>query len=191
MTIGPKRLALSLGLAAIGALVFATGASARTLGSLAPPDNGGCSNCELFQSKTGVGAPKYRVPKGPTGLWTITAWSTQGGGSFDGMARLRVYRPTATNGQFELAKQSAVETVPADGHPSFATSLDVEKGDRLGIRTVSGVSAAYSAGGLTGNIAAIVPCGPSLGQLVGAGTSCPLTSFPNELANVTAKLTPR
>jgi hypothetical protein len=185
-----RRLFFSLGLVAVGALAWAAGAGARTLGSLAPPDLGGCSNCNSFQLKTGVGAPKYRVPKGPTGLWTITAWSAQGGGSFDGMARIRVYRPTATHGQFKLLRESALETVPADGHPSFATDLNVRTGDRLGINTVSGVPAAYGTA-LTGNVIAIVPCGPSLGQLVGHGTSCPLTKDQNELINVTAQLTPR
>src|SRR5262245_48087298 len=121
-----RRMFLSLGLVAVGALVWATGASARTLGSLAAPGLGGCVSCNIFQTKTAVGEPKYRVPKGPTGLWTITAWSAQGG-QFDGAARLRVYRPTATHGQFKLVAQSALETVPANQHPSFTTSEDVKR----------------------------------------------------------------
>jgi hypothetical protein len=187
-----SRLLLSFGLAAIGALVWATGASAKTLGSLAPPGGGGCNDCDVFQGTTGTGAPKYRVPNGPTGLWTITAWSTQGGGVAEGKARLRVYRPVG-GGQFELVRQSSLETVPADAAPVFATSLKVQKGDRLGLGTRSGVGTAYATS-LTGNLVKGVHC-PStplgVGTFVGPGTECPTNDLADRLVNVSAELSPR
>ena len=181
--------ALAVAATAIGALVSAAGASAKTLGSLAPPGLSGCTSCDVFQGKTAVGEPKYRVPKGPTGLWKITAWSAQGG-TADGIARLRVYRPTATHGQFKLVKQGGDETVPADGHPSFPTSLNVKKGDLLGLRTESNIPAGYESG-LFGDVGKVLGCGVGLDQLVGTGTSCPLVSRHFDLVNVSAELTPR
>ena len=190
MTITRTRLFLSLGLATVGALVWASGASAKTLGSLAPPGPGGCVSCDMFQTKTAVGEPKYRVPKGPTGLWTITSWSAQGS-PVDGAARLSVYRRTATNGQFELVKQSALETVPANQHPSFTTSVDVKKGDLLGIFTSHDVSAGYNTS-FTDDVNQILTCNPTgVGQLVGTGSSCPLAVSTGDLVNVDAQLSPR
>ena len=184
-------LGLGLGLGALGVLSMPTGAGALTLGSVAPPDLGGCGSCDVFQLNVGAGAPRYRVPKGPTGLWTITSWSSQGGGLNDGKARLRVYRRTQTAGQFELFKQSSLGLVPADGSPEFATSLNVRKGDLLGLGTKTNVPSAYSAGVMGGNVKNIGcdPTGP--GELVGNGTACPLGNLPNHLVNVKATLIPR
>src|SRR4029079_19369399 len=72
---------------------------ALTLGSLAPPNLGSCSSCNMFQRQTEPGQPLYRIPPGN---WIITSWSSQGGGSADGNARFRVYRPTRVNGPFSL-----------------------------------------------------------------------------------------
>jgi len=182
--------ALAVVAIAIGALASAAGASAKTLGSVAPPGLGGCTDCDFFQLTTGMGAPNYRVPKGPTGRWTITAWSAMGGASADGQARLRVYRPTATAGQFKFVKQSALETVPPNTAPVFTTSLNVKKGDNLGLGTVDNLTPAYPAV-LANNLTASVGCSPVRGQLIGTGTSCPLGNFADHLINVSADLTPR
>lgn len=160
------------------------GAGARTLGQVAPPNLGGCVNCNIFQQTTAPGAPSYRVP---AGRWTIKRWSSQGGDTDPAQARLRVYRPTKTAGRFKLIRQSAVETVPADASPRFETNIRVKRGDRLGIRTSGGASAGYDAG--TGNVGLIPLCDPSaLGQLVGIGTACLLVEYPDGFVNMWAKL---
>jgi hypothetical protein len=186
-----KRLLFGVGLAVLCAGSTAANASALTLGAVAPPNLGGCGSCDAFQLTVGAGAPRYRVPAGPTGLWTITSWSSQGGGIADGKARLRVYRRTQTAGQFELIKQSHLGLVPAAGSPDFATDIKVKKGDLLGIGTQDNVPSGYSTGVTGGNVKAVGcdPTGP--GQLVGNGTSCPLSDFPGEQINVSATLTPR
>ena len=190
MTIRGRAL-LSGGLALVGALSAAGSASALTLGQVAPPNLGNCSSCDGFQLKVGAGAPKYRVPAGSTGLWTINSWSAQGGGSANGRARLRVYRRTPTGGQFKLVKQSDLKTVPKDGSPSFATSLNVKQGDMLGLGTVSSLPLAYGTA-FTGSDVKILFCDPTgVGQLVGAGTMCPLADYQDGLVNVAATLTPR
>src|SRR5262249_35457831 len=117
-------------------------------------------------------------------------WSAQGG-QFDGAARLRVYRPTATHGQFKLVAQSALETVPANQHPSFTTSEDVKKGDLLGLSTSHDVPAGYDTS-FTADVNQILTCDPTgVGQLVGTGSSCPLLDPPSDLANVEVQLSPR
>ena len=177
---------------ALGALAWAAGASARTLGSLAPPDRGGCAGCNAFKGRVAAGEPKSRVPKGPTGLWTITSSSAQGEGSADGQAQIRVYRKTSTPGQFELIRESDFETVPASGSPFFATSLNVRRGDLLGLHTVSFLPVAYSPLTAAGDVVKLLGCGPSgPGELVGKGTTCPLNNHEPALVNVVTELTPR
>jgi hypothetical protein len=186
-----KRLVLCAGLAGVLALSVASSASALTLGAVAPPNMGGCSNCNVMGFQSAVGAPKYRVPAGPTGFWTITAWSSQGGGADAGQARLRVYRQSGSPGQYKMVRQSALETIPAHGHPSNATSLNVMKGDLLGLSTVDNVVSAYDTG-VTGDNTKTILCnltGP--GQIVGPGTSCPFGNLGTELPNVSVTLQSR
>jgi hypothetical protein len=165
-------------------------ANARTLGQVAPPGLGGCGNCDVFQAHVGKGEPRYRVP---LGKWTITLWSAQGGGNAAGKARLRVYRPTGTKGQFQLVKQSKIETIPASGHPSFAASINVEGGDLLGLEGRHDVPPVYPTSVADDEVATVhcssVPLIP--GQLVGAGTECGLVTFTSRLVNVTVELVPR
>ena len=173
-------------IALLSALGLSASANALTLGKVAPPGGGGCTSCESFQRDVAAGQPSYRVP---AGIWTITSWSAQGGGSAAGQARLRVYRPTGKSGQFKLVKQSKFETIPANGHPSFATSLNVEGGDLLGLVTVSDVATGYPS--IAGNDVSNVTCAPKVGQLVGKGTTCPLSPVPDHLVNVSAHLVQR
>jgi hypothetical protein len=184
------RLLLALAFTAAGALSLTATASALTLGSVAPPNLGACTSCDAFQFQVAAGQPKYRVPAGSTGFWTITSWSTQGGGTDAGHARIRIWRQTGTPGQFKLVRQSALETVPAHGHPSFTTSLNVQKGDLLGLGTLDGLASAYP--GVAGDNIKTVSCDPTgPGQLVGQGTGCSLGNFPGYLVNVSATLKPR
>jgi len=172
---------------ASSALWLSATANALTLGHVAPPKLGGCVSCNVFQVHTGAGEPRYRVP---AGNWTITSWSAQGGGSDTAQAQLRVYRPTATLGQFKLVKQSKLETIPASGHPSHPTSIKVIGGDLLGLGTTGGASAGYNTL-VTSDKLKIAVCHPALGQLVGKGTSCNLVLSTSSLANVSAELVPR
>ena len=157
------------------------------IGQVSPPDLGGCSDCAQFQLKTGAGSPSYRVPKG---RWALKAWSAQGGGSADGDARLLVFRRTQTPGQFKLIGLSDPETVPADDSPFFPAQIEVRRGDLLGIATVSNLSTGVASSN-AGDVMKSLQCGvPGVGEKVGAGTSCPLSSLPST-ANVEAKLRPR
>jgi len=184
-----RETALVVALGCAFALAVAASSSALSLGQVAAPNMGGCGSCSVFQSKSAPKAPRYVVPAGATGLWTITSWSAQGGGSEAGRARLRVYRPTATAGNYKLIKQSRYQLVPADAHPSFTTNLNVQKGDLLGLETVSGLVSAYSVS--VNSTAKTVGGGPPLGAIVGPGTPFMLGTLTFEQVNVQATLVPR
>lgn len=179
-----RALHLGLPLALASVLAFVSAARALTLGALAPPGLGGCSGCDVFQRRDGSAA-SYRVPQGK---WTITSWSTQGGGGAPGQARLRVYRPTQA-GQFKLVKQSRLRSIPANGSPSFSLNLAVRGGDRIGLEVVNNLVSAY--GVSTGGKVTTVSCEPALGQLVGPGTGCSVGKITDEQANVLVELAPR
>ena len=167
----------------------ALASAAITLGQTAPPDIGGCGDCDVFALKTDPASPSYRVPKG---RWTVTKWSAQGGGTEDGEARLRIYRPSATQGRFKLIRQSDFEEVPADERPKHDTKLNVEHGDRLGLFTAEGVASGFSAPALPGDIAGEVGCDPTgPGFAVGTGTSCPVSEATTTRVNAWAKLRKR
>ena len=117
------------------------------------------------------------------------SWSTQGGGSETGRARLRVYRPTATPGQYKLVKQSRFQAVPPDAHPKFTTNLNVQKGDLLGLATISGLVSAYQHQQQHGEDGGGRPSAPV--TTVGAGTPFPLGTLNPELVNVQATLVSR
>ena len=96
------RLLASLAVAAGVALSVPAIANALRLGTVAPPDLGGCSSCSVFQVTTAPGERSYKVPKG---RWQVTSWSAQGGGTADGEARLLVFRRTAAPGQAQADRQ--------------------------------------------------------------------------------------
>ena len=168
-----RQTALVLALGGAFALAVAASANALSLGAVAPPNMGGCGSFRYFQSRTAPTTPRYAVPAGPTGLWTITSWSAQGGGSATGRARLRVYRPTTTPLEYKLVKQSRFQAVPPKPpHPKFSTNLNVQKGDLLGLETISGLASAYpSTSNSTVKTVAGGPSGPV--TTVGAETPFP------------------
>ncbi len=175
---------LALGLSLAAAIAFGSPAAAVTLGSLAPPNSGGCGNCNVLQWKSAPGEPSYEVPPGK---WTITSWTAQGGGVAAGKARLRVYRPTGTKRQLKLVKQSAYGKIPADGHPQFATSLKVRGGDLIGVYTVDNVPSAYNAAaGKT--VVWAANCDTLIGDLVGRGSGCKPGLLKGYLANIEVTL---
>jgi hypothetical protein len=156
------------------------------LGQVAPPGWGACSTpCEHFQRKVAPGNTSYRVP---VGTWTITSWSALG--SSGGQARLRVYRPTSTAGQYEVVQQSRFESFQGKNVvSSFATSLDAQGGDLLGLDVVIGVLGIVPTLG-NANKARGIDCHPKKGERVGEATSCP-TRWVHGLVNVSAKLVRR
>jgi hypothetical protein len=158
-----------------------------TLGSLAPPDLGGCGNCNVLQWKSAPGEPSYQVPPGK---WKVISWSAQGGGNAAGKARLRVYRPTGTKGQLKLVRQSAYGAIPPDGHPVFATNLKVRGGDVIGLYTQDNVPSAHDIGPRK-NVVWTAGCVTGLGHLVGPGTGCtPDGVLKGYLVNVEVELSP-
>jgi hypothetical protein len=162
-------------------------AAALILGSLAPPNMGGCGNCNGFQAHTEPGQPSYQVPPGN---WVITSWSAQGGGTADGMARLRVYRPGKVNGRYILVRESALELVKATDHLAFATHLRVRGGDLLGIYTASNLAAGWGSVSTVGANMLLPQCGiTGVGQKFGPGTGCPFAGpLVDHLANIKVTL---
>ena len=139
-----KRLLVSVGLAGLGALSVTATASALTLGSVAPPNLGGCTSCDVFQFQVAAGEPKYRVPAGLHRLLDDHVMERPGrrhGRRTGADSRLPADR--LTMGQLKLVRQSALETIPAHGHPSYATSLDVHEGRPAGPRDPGLLVSAY------------------------------------------------
>ena len=80
--------------------------------------------------------------------------------------------------------------MPPDAHPKFTTNLNVQKGDLLGLETISGLASAYpSTSNSTVKTVAGGPSGPV--TTVGAGTPFPLGTLNPELVNVQATLVSR
>ena len=184
------RLAIAW-LVAAGSLGIASPAGAATvnLGQIAPMGpTGGCGGCTYFQSGTDVASPSYAVP--PGGPWTVTSWSTRGG-SMPDSARLRVLRPTATPGQFQLVAESADVAVGVVAAPVTQVSIPVLPGDLLGLRTLGsgdmpGAHPAASAADRT----SFVIGGPFLlGQTTGPGGTFPFGTNAANRVNVSATLT--
>jgi len=188
-----RRLVLCAGLAGVLVLSVAAsaGATTITLGSVATPGGGGCGNCNIMGFQSAPGQPKYRVPAGPTGFWTITSWASQGGGGLAGHAQLRVYRKTAVTGQYRMVRQSALETVPPNGHPGHPTHLNVMKGDLLGLTTLDNLVAGYTTGNPGDNVKLIFGSLTGPGDIVGPGTSHTFGNLPMDLVNVSATLKSR
>ena len=85
----------------------------------------------FFQTAVSSGA-SYTVP---SGNWTITSWSADGG-VWGGQMSLVVLRPSSTPGAFDVVGESALETLqtlPAGQVNTFATNVSVEGGDIVGI----------------------------------------------------------
>jgi hypothetical protein len=91
----------------------------------------------FFQVTSDPASPSYTVPVG--GPWTVTSWRVPGGTGtgdpiFDTPATLQlaILRPT-TPGHFQVIARSKVESLPARQNPTFATSIPVLPGDKLGV----------------------------------------------------------
>ena len=167
-----KRAGLTLLLALTLALSAAASAGAATvnIGQVAPPATpGSCGGCTGFQVATDPAstAPGYAVP---AGNWTVTYWSVQAGPTTDGHARLRIFRPAGVN-LYRLVAESAEESVPFGAERSFTTSIPVQAGDLLGLRTgnSAGDIAPNFSTAAAGDVNWQVAGDPAINQTVGTG----------------------
>jgi len=168
-----------------GLAILATPASAATitLGAPAPAAPGACAGCSTFQYATGTSSPSYTVPAGD---WTVMSWTVRGSG-FLGSAQLRIFRETATPDLYVVVADSASETVPANTTPTFATSIPVQPGDVIGLRTGNDIQPNYA--GNTGDLIASVLGDPAVGQTTGPGGDTSYATNSPFLTNVGATLT--
>jgi hypothetical protein len=177
-----------LAVAMAGLIAPAGGAKSSrvTIGHIAPPGTGGCSNCNSFQWSTSKDSPRYRVPKG---RWTLVKWRTRGGDMAEGSARMRVWRETNTDGKYRLIGQSPVKTVDVGDAAAFRAHIDVKRGDLLGLYAITGIAAGYSSADAE-DVGAGASCfdGGGVGDSVGTGTSCAIVPIEHSLANVAATL---
>jgi hypothetical protein len=156
-------------LVALVPLLIAVGAATanadtRTLGQIAPTSlTGGCTACTEWQKATDPMSPSFSVP---AGSWTITSWASHGG-SIDTPVRLRVFRSGPGVGQYTLVAESSEVTIPAASTAPVATSLPVQAGDMIGLRTGSGGNLTPNYTGLGGDFSGTV-----LGDPVVGDTAC-------------------
>jgi hypothetical protein len=186
-------LTAALAIAALaGMLLLASGASAATvqIGQLAPANtDGGCNACTNLQVETVSPAPSYEVP---AGTWNLTSWSGQGGLK-GGSVKLRIFRPTATPGQFRLVAETPLETIAPATIATFPAEIPVEPGDRLGLETGPDTGSpnyypsTYSAP--LGNRQDGVVGAPKVGQTVGTGGEFEVGNSGGHLLNIAATLT--
>jgi hypothetical protein len=182
------RLLTSLALTFVVPLAPAGAASGLTLGKVAPPGLGGCTDCEVLQRNG-------RCRRAPL----PGARRELDGHLLEHAGRRRRDRARPASGLSSDRHARSVQDHQADevgdcpgehGHPSFATSLAVKGGDLLGLVTVDNLVSAYSTN-VAGDTVSTVPCGLSVGGLVGRGTPCKLGSLTTHLVNVSATLVPR
>jgi hypothetical protein len=184
------------GLALLFVTALATGASpqtkakTKTLGEPAKHVGSGlsCGDCTQLQIDSAKSSPQYIVPKGD---WKITSWRAHGLHKGDGVghARLRIFRPTGVDGQYELVKESDVEKFPVNVVTKHRTSLKVQEGDHLALTSVGDFANVYDSnkerdvtGGLSG-------CGPeSTGPMIGTGTACPINETSHGRMNLSVKM---
>jgi hypothetical protein len=176
----------ALSLAAL--FVAPAGATTVTIGQVAPVGTtGGCNFCTIFQKTTASTSPSYAVP---AGNWTITSWSAEAG-TMDSQARLRVFRPGPAGDEWTLVAESTDQTIPANTSGPFATSIPVQGGELIGIRTSNtpgDISPVYP--GQPGDNTLGVSGDPPVGATAcGAGSmfTCG-TSFTPNLVNIAATL---
>jgi hypothetical protein len=172
-----KRKAVIGALAACAALAFAAApAEGKRLGQVAPE----CDHCSPIPTgtpqhglalNTAASSPSYVVPRG---RWRITSWSVRDNSNFPDAVRLLVFRRASTPGRYRLIAKSPQRLVPPDSAPTFASSIRVRGGDRLGLETQGYLTPVYPTASLQDKVAGF-PCSTVLGKAIGAGTACPLT----------------
>ena len=141
-----RLLALATSIAALGLLPAAAAASSTRVGhpQSAPP-GGGMGSGTYLNVQTAPASPSYVLPAGIVTSWSFYANTTPG------QVRLKVFRP-AGGGQVTVVAQSDYQSVAASSLNTFATHLQVQAGDLIGVTvagTGSGPQAWYTAGATT------------------------------------------
>ncbi len=162
--------------AAIGFGALALPASASAAATIGATGGNGATDCPpdftWAQDSTAVGSPTYVVPAGGG---VITSWSHDRGPALaTAQLRLKIFRKTAPNTYLTVG-QSDFETLATAGVNTFATRIEVQGGDILGLRlTAAPVSCRRS--GSTGDAAVASGPGqpdPLIGSPVSLGTVGP------------------
>ena len=175
--------------AALLCLASHAGAATVNLGQIAPMGpTGGCGGCTFFQQQTDAASPSYVVP--PGGPWRVTSWTTRGG-SMPDSARLRILRPTAFAGRFQLVAESSDVAVAAVAAPVTPVSIPVLPGDRISLYTHgSGDMPAGQPAASAADRISFVMGGPFvLGQTTGPGGTFPYGTNAVTRMNLAATLT--
>jgi hypothetical protein len=181
-----------LGALAVSAALFfaapALGATA-SLGRIAPMGvPGGCGGCSSLQLQSDPASISYEVP--PGGPWTVTSWSARGGPTMADSARLLIFRPTATAGQFQLVANTPDVPFGIVEAPVTPVSIPVLPGDRIGLRTTgSGDMPGRHPSAFPADIFAGVMGNLMLGETAGPGGDYGLLQDASQLANVAVTLT--
>jgi hypothetical protein len=151
------------------ALVPGTASAATATANLGSTPVGGESAPEVVtcfsavQAVSDPGSPSYVAPA--TG--TITSWSVQGmtetihGSFLPSTVQLQVYRPDGAS--WILVAESAQHVAPAQQLSTFTTSVPVQKGDILGLRSSIGCTyTSVLAGDTVASFSSHPPVGTSL-----------------------------
>lgn len=176
-----RRPALAAALCVSAALLAPSTSSAETvtIGQIAPAGTANfCLACTFLQKQTDAASPSYTVPPGN---WTVTSWSIMSGTTTSGEDRLRIFRPEgAVNRLVAETIDEGVIFDAAGAERSFTTSLPVQGGDFLGLRTgnPSGdTSPAYTTASVNDVVWNVVG-DPVVGQTVGPGGDFPTFGTP-------------
>ena len=133
-----KRSGVAVCLVAASLAVSASPAAAAvTIGQIGPPPmgSGACGNeLDLIQPTVSSGNP-YVVPNtGGVTSWTVTSWTTLGGGPLERRA-LKVFRKIAEPATYEVVAHDGPQALTPGGTAgnTFSTALPVRAGDVLGL----------------------------------------------------------
>jgi hypothetical protein len=184
-----RRSAIAIAAVVISGLLGAVPAGAaqsRTIGKAAPvgASPGSCGNCEAFAFATAPESPSYAVPKG---RWKIVSWKAAGDETDPAQARLGIYRPSATAGQFKLVKETAFKNFQGGVKTSHKANIRVRRGDVIGIETNGSMPIVYDST-RDADQTASPTCQPQVGDQVGTGTLCPTNTSSSRRVNVAATL---
>jgi hypothetical protein len=180
-----------VGFAALVLFAPAAPGATVTLGQVAPSGAfSNCGACSDLQIGTDPASPSYAVPPLPAGgaPWTMVSWSARGVSSGPGTARALVWRPSGTAGEYRLVANTADGQFAADAIGTFTTSIPVQPGDVLGVRSGTSFAPLYDSVH-SADVEIGVLGDPVIGDTTGApGSTLPSESGSNLLLNVSATL---
>jgi hypothetical protein len=176
---GMLAVAALLGAAAIFTVPAAT--AATVIGQTGGAGNAFCG-ANLIRVQTGV-ASSGASHTVPDGTWVLDSWSTAAGQVGGQMAAV-VVRPTGTPNQYLVVGASTTETLTGGTLNTFATSIDVQGGDLLGLWT----GAFATCGSSTGNPGDTAGLAFQAKPAAGDTLTLPFTQ-PSVLLDISATLT--